>query len=81
MSIRSLDRVIAEFKDITVISGDFGLSYRSSAGKVSGSTINVNCSRVDINGMISVGANEYAANVLTDTITTPEGTITAYAGR
>ena len=76
-----IEESFAEFKDITVVSGDFGLSYRSSAGKVSGSTINVNCNGIDINGMISVGTNEYAANVSGNTITTAEGTpITAYAG-
>ena len=76
-----VEESFADFRNINVISGDFGLSYRSSAGKVTDSTINVNCNGVDINGMITIGSNEYPTNVSNNVITTADGTpITAYAG-
>ena len=76
-----VEESFAEFVNINVLSGDFGLSYRSSAGKVSDSSLSVNCNGVDINGMISVGTKEYPTNVSNNVITTAQGTpITAYAG-
>ncbi|MEC9137535.1 MAG: right-handed parallel beta-helix repeat-containing protein [Candidatus Thermoplasmatota archaeon] len=76
-----VEESFAEFVNINVISGDFGLSYRSSAGKVSNSSLSVNCNGVDINGMITVGAKEYPTNISNNIISTVEGTpITAYAG-
>ena len=76
-----VEESFAEFINVNVLSGDFGISYRSSAGKVSNSILNVNCNGIDINGMISVGSKEYPTNVTGNTITTAEGTpITAYAG-
>ena len=77
-----VEESFAEFVNINVLSGDFGLSYRSSAGKVSDSSLSVNCNGVDINGMISVGTKEYPTNVSNNVITTVQGTpITLMQGR
>ena len=64
-----------------VISGDFGLSIRNSAGKVTNSTISVTCNGIDVNSLKAIGNTEYDVEIAHNIITTSQRTpITAYSG-
>ena len=61
--------------------GDFGISIRNSAGKVTDSTITVTCNGIDVNSLKAIGNTEYDVEIANNIITTTQRTpITAYAG-
>ena len=61
--------------------GDFGISIRNSAGKVTNSTISVTCNGIDVNSLKAIGNTEYDVEISNNVITTTQRTpITAYSG-
>lgn len=67
--------------DSEVTGGDFGFSIRNSAGKITNSSLTVNCNGIDVNSLKAVGETDYNVEIAYNTISTAEKTpITVYAG-
>ena len=61
--------------------GDYGLSMRHSSGSITNSELNVNCNGIDINSRKSVGNVDYSIEVISNEITTADGSpITVFDG-
>lgn len=64
-----------------VTGGDFGFSIRNSAGKITNSTLTVDCNGIDVNSLKAIGDTEYNVEIAYNSISTTEKTpITVYAG-
>ncbi len=75
------DKSFIEIDNMDIPSGDFGVSLRSSAGKVTNSVINVDCNGIDVYAKKAVGSSSFDFQISNNEITTTDGTgVTAYAG-
>ena len=62
-----------------VASGDYGFRYTESAGIISSSTINTDCTGIDVNGRRSILTNDYRLDIMNNTITTGDNSpLTVY---
>ncbi len=54
--------------------GDFGVTFRDTAGKITNSTINVNCVGISVQGKRTVSGNSFGLDIYNNDIITSEGT-------
>ncbi len=54
--------------------GDFGISFRDSAGKITNSSIDVNCIGIGVQGKRTVSSTSFGLDIINNQIVTSEGT-------